>query len=223
MTRPGFATIDFETTGLSAASDRAVELAVVHSEPDGTITGRWDTLIDPGRAPGPTQVHRITAAELRGAPSFPDIAPELVRLLSGRVLVAHNAGFDRRFLVAELARAGHPPVVPAVTLCTAQLSRQYLPTGRRSLARCCETFAIDLIGAHRALVDAVATAELLAAYIAHSPSREGWNEALRRAASQPLRPLPDRGVPWYPREDALRSAAHRAGRPSAARPFFAPA
>ena len=37
---PGFATIDFETTGFHAeGTDRAIEISVVHSEPDGTITG----------------------------------------------------------------------------------------------------------------------------------------------------------------------------------------
>jgi DNA polymerase-3 subunit epsilon len=202
MSGPGFATIDFETTGLSANADRAIEVAVVHSDPDGTVTGRWDTLIDPGRGPGPTHVHRITAAHLRGAPRFGGVAPGLVGLISGRVLVAHNAGFDRRFLLAELGRLGYSPGFALTTLCTVQLSRAFLPTGRRNLARLCEVFGIDLVGAHRASADAAATAELLAAYIAHSESRRGWNEVVQRAFARRLPELPGAGTPWHPREDA---------------------
>jgi DNA polymerase-3 subunit epsilon len=198
----GFATIDFETTGLNAGDDRAIEIAVVHSDPDGTITGSWDTLIDPGRGPGPTFVHRITAEHLDGAPTFADIAPELLGLLSGRVVVAHNVGFDQRFLMAELARIGYRIGHPLVTLCTMQLARHYLPGLRRGLASCCEVLGIDLTGAHRASVDARATARLLAAYMAHTDDRSGWREIADQAARQPLPALPSRGVAWYPRERA---------------------
>ncbi|GAA2250370.1 3'-5' exonuclease [Herbiconiux moechotypicola] len=203
MSPLGFATIDFETTGLSS-SDRVVELAVVHSDPDGTVTGRWDTLVDPQRPPGPTHIHRITSSALRGAPLFGDVAPGLLARLSGRVVVAHNAGFDLRFLHQELARIGYPPASGIVSLCTARLSRQFLPTGRRSLAALCEVFAIELTDAHRALSDAVATAELLAAFIAHSPSRAGWAQLLQRAASRRLAPAPGTAggeTPWRPRPD----------------------
>ncbi|QJU54278.1 3'-5' exonuclease [Herbiconiux sp. KACC 21604] len=204
MTGPGFATIDFETTGLQPGRHRAVEVAVVHSDADGTVTGRWDTLIDPGDGlgPGPTRIHRITAAQLRGAPRFADIARGLMGLLAGRVMVAHNASFDRRFLLAELAAAGYRSWAPAATLCTLQLSRQFLPHGPRSLAACCAAFAIELKGAHRASVDALATAQLLGAYLDHSPARDGWNELLARAAAQPV---PGGGAEtgqWVPRERA---------------------
>lgn len=214
MSTLGFATIDFETTGLFAAGDdRAIEIAVVHSDPDGTVTGVWDTLIDPGRGPGPTRIHRITAGHLEGAPRFADIAPELLGLLSGRVLVAHNIAFDQRFLVAELARIGYRFEHPLVTLCTMQLARHYLPGLRRGLASCCEVLGIDLEGAHRASVDARATAELLAAYMAHTDDRSGWRDIAASAAARPLSALPSRGVPWYPRE----RAGERAGEPVALR------
>lgn len=201
MSSTGFATIDFETTGLSATgADRAVEIAVVHSDPDGTVTGRWDTLIDPGRGPGPTRIHRITAEHLDGAPTFGEIAPELLGLLSGRVLVAHNVSFDQRFLLAELARIGYRLENPLVSLCTMQLARHYLPGLRRGLSSCCEVLGIDLEGAHRASVDALATAKLLAAYMAHTDDRSGWHALAASAAARPLPALPSRGVAWYPRE-----------------------
>ena len=210
---PGFATIDFETTGLfPGGSDRAIEVAVVHSDPDGTITGRWDTLINPGRNLGRQDIHRITAFEARQAPTFGEIAPELLELLSGRVIVAHNASFDTRFLLAELERMGYSHWEELVTLCTMRLAREFLPAGtRRSLAECCATFGIDLEGAHRASVDAEATALLLAAYLDHSEDHTGWNEHLARGVEHTFARIPGPGAEWFPRERAREAAGLHLG------------
>jgi DNA polymerase-3 subunit epsilon len=203
MSSPGFATIDFETTGLFPnGNDRAIEVAVVHSDPDGTITGRWDTLLNPGRDLGRQDIHRISAAEILRAPTFADIAPELIELLDGRVLVAHNASFDTRFLLAELSRADVWASQNLVSLCTMQLARVYLPGSGRALVDCCAAFDIELEGAHRASVDAHATAQLLASYIAHSEDRSGWTDHLDRATAYSWGRLPSRGGAWYPRENA---------------------
>lgn len=209
MARTGFATIDFETTGLfPGGNDRAIEVAVVHSDPDGRITGRWDTLINPGRDLGRQDIHRISAAEIMRAPSFAEIAPELVERLTGRVIVAHNAGFDTRFLFAELERINYSPDIELVALCTMQLARDFLPGAGRSLADCCAAFDIALDGAHRALVDAEATARLLAGYIAHTEDRSAWNDVLERADQRRLVPCPGTAVAWFPREHARPSDQH---------------
>ena len=183
MPGPGFAVIDFETTGLfPGGHDRVVEVAVVHADPHGTITGRWETLVNPGRDLGPQSIHQIRAADVLEAPSFDQIADQLVELLRGRVVVAHNASFDLRFLMAELGRANCWPGAAFQSLCTMQLARDILPGAGRSLADCCAAYDIELEGAHRASVDAFATARLLEAYILSTPMWNGWNEALTGAA-----------------------------------------
>lgn len=167
----GFATIDFETTGvIPERTDRAIEVAVVHSDPDGTITGQWETLINPARDLGRHDIHQISAREILQAPRFGDIAAELVELLSGRVIVAHNASFDLRFLSAELSRIGYWPGAPFTSACTMQFARTYLGGGL-SLADCCAAFDIELAGTHRASIDALATAQLLGGYIASTGTR----------------------------------------------------
>ena len=101
MSAPGFAVIDFETTGLfPGGHDRVIEVAVVHVSSDGQIEGQWETLINPGRDLGRQDIHRVRAADVMNAPDFAQIAPQLLALLDGRVIVAHNAGFDVRFLLA---------------------------------------------------------------------------------------------------------------------------
>jgi DNA polymerase-3 subunit epsilon len=208
MSARGFATIDFETSGLAPSRGaRALEIAVVHSDADGVVTGRWDTLIAADGPVGPSHIHRISRSALTDAPSFGDIAPRLLELLRGRVVVAHNASFDIRFLVAELDLIGYRFAEPPVTLCTQQLARTYLPGVRRSLAHLCEVFGIDLEGAHRASVDAHATAQLLECYLANTADRSGFTDHLDRAAALAFTPLPSRGIAWYPREQARGHSA----------------
>lgn len=199
MPGPGFAVIDFETTGLSPAThDRVIEVAVVHVDENGRVEGQWETLVNPGRDLGRQDIHRIRASDIMHAPTFEQIAPQLIDLLTGRVLVAHNASFDTRFLVAELERAGYAVEAPAA-LCTMQLAREFLPGAGRSLSDCCAALDIDLIDAHRASVDALATAQLLGAYIESTDDREFWFSHISAALDQGWPPTSVVSVEWMPR------------------------
>ena len=200
MAGPGFAVIDFETTGLfPALNDRVIELAVVHVSDRGLIEGRWETLVNPRRDLGRPDIRGIRATDVLDAPSFADIAPQLIDLLRGRVVVAHNASFDIRFLVAELSRAGHTAPAEVVSLCTMQLARDFLPGAGRSLADCCAALDIDPGSAHRASVDAFATAQLLAAYIEAADAPEFWFAHLSAAASTQWPSGEAPRVPWFAR------------------------
>lgn len=161
----GFAVLDVETTGLQPDQDRVAEIAVVLTDPQGRVVEEWSTLVDPQGPVGPSEIHRIEAEHVRGAPRFADLLGELNARLSGRALVAHNARFDLAFLRAEYARSGtrfpDPPVLD-----TMLASRTYLPgLQRRSLAACCEAAGVVLQDPHSALGDARATACLLGAYL----------------------------------------------------------
>jgi DNA polymerase III subunit epsilon len=185
MTAPGFAVIDVETTGLNPAlHDRVIEIAIVQTDERGEVQSTWETLVNPGRDLGPQTIHHIAAADVLDAPTFAQVAAEVVRRLDGRVIVAHNAAFDVRFLTAELERAGVDLWQPPEVLCTMQLARHFLPGAGRSLHDCCSAFDIVNADAHRALADAEATAELLRCYIAQTvgtDDREFWRRHLTTA------------------------------------------
>ncbi len=102
----GFAVVAVETTGAVPARDRVVEIGAVHLDPQARVTGAFSTLIDPRRDIGPTRIHGIRASDVNGAPTFPEAAEAIRRLLAGRILVAHNARFDAMFLAGEFQRAG---------------------------------------------------------------------------------------------------------------------
>lgn len=201
MSNSGFAVVDVETTGLfPGGHDRILEIAVVHVDANGAVEGQWDTLVNPGRDLGPQRVHRVRAADVMHAPTFAQIAPRLVELLSGRVLVAHNASFDTRFLLAEFERSGVAPSM--VSLCTMQLARDFLPGAGRALADCCAAFDIDLVDAHRASADAIATAQLLRAYMNLGGNPSFWQWHIDKAAAQPWPASTGEAGQWFPRESA---------------------
>ncbi|WP_329333739.1 TerD family protein [Streptomyces sp. NBC_00663] len=117
-----WALVDVETSGLRPGRDRVLSLAIVTLDPQGRQTGEYATLLDPGCDPGPVHIHGLTSERLAGAPTFEEIAPQVGALLSGRVLVAHNAQFDYDFLAHEFAHV-RSWVPVSRRLCTLALNR----------------------------------------------------------------------------------------------------
>jgi DNA polymerase-3 subunit epsilon len=163
--QPGFAIVDVETTGFKPTVDRIVELGIVLADADGNFQSDWEMRFNPQGPVGATHVHGIKDEDVREAPLFADVAPEIARQLSSRTLVAHNARFDTSFLQAEFERAGWDmPSVQAI--CTLDASSYYLPDLlRRRLVDCCEAIGWDLDDAHSALADAHAVRGLLHWYL----------------------------------------------------------
>ncbi|OCI30534.1 DNA polymerase III PolC-type [Oerskovia enterophila] len=177
--------IDLETTGFSPRQhDRIAEVAVVLTDTAGRVQDEWCTLVNPERDLGPQHVHGISAADVSLAPTFAVVAPHLARLLEGRVIVAHNASFDTRFLRAEFGRVGLPVGIdPLACLCTMRLAGTFLPSAPRGLAICCELAGVVHDGAHSALGDARATAGLLEHYLGLDDADPLWAQAHEASAT----------------------------------------
>lgn len=181
---PGYAIIDVETTGLHPGHHhRVIELAIVQVDSDGAVAGEWCSLVNPQRDLGPQGIHGITAAEVRRAPVFAELAGDIAERLAGRVLVAHNLSFDSRFLQAEFQRAGVDIDVSYRSgLCTMHLATTFLPQASRSLAACSRAAAIPLEHAHSALHDAYAAAGLMTFYLQTAGCPPPWHQRLVEAA-----------------------------------------
>ncbi|MFE7634184.1 MULTISPECIES: 3'-5' exonuclease [unclassified Kitasatospora] len=182
----GFAVVDVEATGRSPWRHRVVEVAVVLLDERLRAEGEFATLLDPLGPVGPTHVHRIRQCDVEGAPRFREIAPWLLELLAGRVLVGHHVSCDHAFLDREFARIG-VPLPPVPLLCTMRLARAHLPEARsHGLAACVEAADLGWYPAHTALGDARVTAELLR-YCLDAPScpPDDWTGPLREAARLP--------------------------------------
>jgi DNA polymerase-3 subunit epsilon len=157
------AVIDFETTGLSPGmGDRATEVAIVLLEGD-RVVGRFQSLMNAGvRIPAFIEAYTgISNEMIAGAPKAAEVMDEANRFVGGRPMVAHNASFDRRFWLAELARLGQSAQQPFA--CTLLLSRRLYPHAPNHKLGSLATFhALPATGrAHRALADAETAAALL--------------------------------------------------------------
>jgi len=101
-----FAVFDFELTGLNGDVDRIIEPAIVLCDEQGQPLFAWETLIDPGRDTGPVHVHGITDEMVANAPKFAQVAPDLIELFNGRVIVGLNNSLDFECLKREMDQLG---------------------------------------------------------------------------------------------------------------------
>jgi len=159
-----FACFDVETTRLDPKVGHVIEIAVVLTEDDGTPVGEeWTTLINPGTTDvGRTDIHGIRAEWLSDAPQFGEIAGDLAERLSGHIPVAHNKNFDVGFLSAEWSRAGFGKL----DLCavdTLPMARAIGLPGK--LGKLAASLGVPLDGAHRALGDTRALADVFVALL----------------------------------------------------------
>ena len=172
-----WAVIDFETTGFDERVDRVVEVGVVCFR-GGEVTARINHLIQPGM-PIPESaisVHGITDAMVEQSPRFEQIAEELKVALAGHLPVAYNATFDRKFMHAEMGRAGvfgdlPPALDPRVTWLDPLVWVRELMAEEKSkrLGDICERLEIPLSDAHRAWADAEAAGRVLLALVDRMP------------------------------------------------------
>jgi len=98
---PCYLLLDLETTGGNALQDRITEIAAVRFEA-GMEVARWSTLVNPGMRISffIEQLTGISNGMVADAPAFDEVGGQLLKLLDGAVLVAHNVRFDHSFLLA---------------------------------------------------------------------------------------------------------------------------
>jgi DNA polymerase III epsilon subunit-like protein len=198
--RAPYAVVDVETTGFSPKSgDRVVEIAVARLDEYGRIEDEYATLLNPGRDTGPVFVHGISTEAVRDAPTFQEIAGEVLARLDGAIVVAHNAVFEERFLAAEFRRIGvRPPVAPA--LCSLWLAQRTLRTPNHKLATLARWAGLSTVDGHSALGDVRSVAALLPLML------EQHGEPLRYACGLSRMPVLPRG-----RRPKTRAAELRKG------------
>ena len=164
---------DLETTGLSATRNRMCEIGAARVR-ELEIVDTFETLVDPGTLlpPSITALTGIRAGELRGAPRAEIAVRRFLGFTGEAALAAHNARFDLAFLDREVERlTGRRVAAPVVD--TVWLARRLLGhrSERFSLARLAHFFGTASRPCHRALPDALATAEILVALLGLAQER----------------------------------------------------
>lgn len=196
----GYAFVDVETTGLDPESDRIISVAALVTDHRGRVVDTFETLLDPGRNPGPTWLHGLTSGDLHGAPRFDQVVGRLHGLFEGRVLVAHNALFDHAFLFHESRRAGRELPVGR-RLCTVALARRLdVPVPSYRLTTLAEHFRISVTRPHHAPSDVHVLHQV---FLRSAELADGYGVALpvvavdgHASVSQVRRPRPRREMPF---------------------------
>ena len=148
----------------------------------------FQTLVNP-EMPIPRFITELTGISddmVCDAPLFKEIAHEFLSFIGDSILVAHNSGFDMRFLNSEIGRVYPDYRMANPCLCTVQLSRKLLPNIlNHKLKTVAEHYSIDLVNHHRASADAYATAHIFVNLLAKLRTR-GVNDlaAVRKMGSR---------------------------------------
>jgi len=164
---------DLETTGLSANRDRMCEIGAVRVRAL-AIEETFETLVNPGVGLPPTiaALTGIGAAELRRAPRTELAVRRFLAFAGDAPLVAHNARFDVGFLDRAVERLTGQRVAAQV-VDTVWLAKRLLHrrSERFSLQQLAHFFGTTWQPCHRALPDALATAEILIALLGLAQER----------------------------------------------------
>lgn len=175
--------LDMETTGLDERRHGIVSIGVVPFTLDRiSLAERRYWVVKPPRPLDDASIayHHITHSEIAEAPDLDAILDELLSSLAGRLVVVHFRNIERPFLDAAVkSRRGEGVLFPMIDTMSleARLHRQTLwARFRRWLGRppvsirlhaSRDRYGLPAYQGHHALVDALATAELLQAQIAH--------------------------------------------------------
>lgn len=160
------AIFDLETTGVNIVHDRVVEICIAKAMVDGQVqvlTKRINPTI-----PIPIEsslIHGIYDEDIKDAPVFKTVARSLAQFLEGADLAGFNSNrFDVPVLVEEFLRAGVEFDISNRKLVDAQ--RIFHMMEPRNLSAAYRFYCgKELIGAHGAEADTLATLEVLNAQV----------------------------------------------------------
>lgn len=99
ITEATFVVVDVETTGLSPATDRITEIAMMKVK-NGVLVDEFSTLINP-LIPILAEITTLTGIDntmVQDAPPAREVVPYIAEFLGDAIFVAHNAPFDWGFV-----------------------------------------------------------------------------------------------------------------------------
>lgn len=156
-----FVVYDFETTGLDTNTCEIIEIGAVKIK-DGEIVDVFQTLIKPQNTIPDiiTQVTNISNDMVASSPSIKIVLPAFYDFCKGCILGGYNsASFDDKILAVQSRKLGIK--FDNQTTDVILLARSKMASSNYKLSTVVKNLGIVLIGAHRALNDALATAKVL--------------------------------------------------------------
>lgn len=177
--------IDVETTG---QGNKVTEISIFKY--DGTqIIDEFTSLVNP-EAYIPDYITALTGIDnlmVANAPTFPEIANDVLAITENTIFVAHSVNFDYNVIRNEFKAIGID--FRRKKLCTVRLSRKLIPGHRSySLGKICHALDIDINGRHRARGDAEATVILFEKLLNSEGSETVFNDFLKKTSKEATLP-----------------------------------
>ena len=177
--------IDVETTG---QSNRMTEISIFKY--DGTtVIDEFTSLINP-ESYIPTHITALTGIDnnlVANAPTFEEVAQDIINITEDAIFVAHNVNFDYNVISGEFKRIGMD--FNRKKLCTVRLSRRLLPGYRSySLGKLCNALDINLVDRHRARGDAEATVIIFELLLQQPKAEDVFKEFLNKNSREATLP-----------------------------------
>lgn len=160
LLRDGCIIVDFETTGFpNDPRVDIIEIGIIDHQ--GTVL--MNTLVKPrGRIPfSASNVNGIYDHDVKDAPPFPDVYPELARILNDARAIAYNHEFERGILKTVCTSYDVPRIISQWRCAMRGYQRFRMLRGFAKLVTACEKEGIVTENAHRALGDCIMTLALI--------------------------------------------------------------
>ncbi|WP_046756696.1 exonuclease domain-containing protein [Kordia jejudonensis] len=177
--------IDVETTG---RSNQITEISVFKFDGE-TIIDEFTSLVNPN-AYIPTHITALTGidnAMVADAPTFAEIAQDVLNITENTIFVAHNVNFDYNVIRNEFKAIDIE--FRRKKLCTVRLSRSLIPGLKSySLGKLCKSLDIHISDRHRARGDAAATVILFQLLLSQENAEETFQKFLKRTSKEATLP-----------------------------------
>ncbi|MEO8766567.1 MAG: 3'-5' exonuclease [Ginsengibacter sp.] len=158
--------IDLETTGINLSTDRIVEIAIIKVMPDGSKTVKRKIVNPQIPIPkGSSAIHGITDEDVKDAPTFKQVANELKQFIEDADFSGYNSNrFDIPLLMEEFLRAGIS--IDMTNRRMLDVQHIFHMMEKRTLGAAYKFYCEkELLDAHSAEADAIATWEILEAQL----------------------------------------------------------
>ena len=177
--------IDVETSG---KSNKITEISVFKY--DGTqVIDEFTSLVNP-EVYIPDYITSLTGidnATVADAPTFAEVANDILDITESTTFVAHNVNFDYNVIRNEFKALGID--FNRKKLCTVRLSRKLLPGHKSySLGKLCKSLDITIVDRHRARGDAEATVILFEILLNQEAADKVFSDFLKKSSKEATLP-----------------------------------
>ena len=177
--------IDIETTG---RGNKITEISIFKYE-NNQVIDEFTSLVNPQTAI-PNFITALTGIDdfmVNDAPTFSEIANDILEITKDSVFVAHNVNFDYNIIRSEFKAINID--FNRRKLCTIRLSRKLLPgLPSYSLGKLCKSLDISISDRHRARGDAEATVVLFEMLLAQDNAEKVFNDFLKKDSREATLP-----------------------------------